>query len=120
MVWAFIRYAPDVDAEGLAGISLNGELEDPIGLARKLKQRGKVHDLRRRSQRSMAEERQREAPEELAAELEALLQSRRGFDGQLVWSPLMQDEDVHTALAVIPSVSVYNFAALADLLTWEM
>lgn len=31
MVWAFIRYAPDVDAEGLAGISLNGEPDYPIG-----------------------------------------------------------------------------------------
>lgn len=98
---------------------MNDEPEDPIGWARELKRRGKVHDLRM-SQRSMAEERQREAPEELAADLEALLQSCREFDRQLVWSPLMQDEVVHTALAVIPSVSVYNFAVLADLLTWAM
>lgn len=125
--WAFIRYAPDADGEeGEGRRSTLGERPDAmvegaiaeradISLDEKPpevdptsdprnKRRGTVYDLRG-FLRCMAEEGRPSPPEEHVAKLEAVLYSRHQFNGALV-CPLMQDEDIPTALTVIPVVAV--------------
>lgn len=125
--WAFIRYAPDADGEEgqgqgptpgerpdamvegavteLAELSLDEKPPevDPTSEPRN-KRRGAVYDLRG-FLRCMVEEGRPSPPEELVARLEVVLYSRHQFNGAIV-CPLMQDEDVPTALTVIPAVAV--------------